>query len=105
MIQLLSLHTFLNKVANPKPKIIEINTRFSINFFGYKGKNWHKISECYVDDEKILTVSYVKNNNFKNVLYFDFFVSHLHFYRQIETGININDLISKYDNLYSITNE
>jgi len=78
------------------PKIIPISTRFSINFFGYKGKNWHKICDCYLDDEYILTVEYL-NQGFKNVLYPSFYVSHLSFYRQNETGIHLDRLRSKYD--------
>ena len=79
---------------------IQINGRYSINFFGYKGKNWNKIQHCHTDDEYNLTVNYVKNNNFKNILYFNFCVSHLSFYRQVETGINLTDLINKYNKLY-----
>ena len=82
-------------------EIILIHTRFSINFFGYKGKNWHKIKDCYGDDERTLTVDYVEGKNFNNVLYSDFFVSHLSFFRQIETGINSNDLVQKYDKFYN----
>lgn len=85
---------------NYNKEIIVIPTRFSINFFGYKGKNWHKISGCFVDDEYNLTVDYVNNRRFNNVLYTDFYVSHLSFYRQVETGINSNDLIEKYNKLY-----
>ena len=81
--------------------IIPINTRFSINFFGYKGKDWYKIKDCYGgDDEYNLTFDYVKNRNFKNVLYSDFYVSHLSFYKQNETGINLNQLIDNYNKLY-----
>jgi hypothetical protein len=95
--------TFLN--YNYNSDIIPINTRFSINFFGFKGKNWHKIINSYInDDEHNLTVDYVKNNNFKNVLYTDFYVSHLSFYRQNETGINISQLITKYNILYNTIN-
>ena len=91
---------------NYNEEIIPIDTRFSINFFGYKGKDWHKISDCFDDDndEFNLTVDYVKNRNFKNVLYTDFYVSHLSFYRQNETGININDLINKYHDLHTTIN-
>ena len=78
---------------------IPINTRFSINFFGYKGKNWYKIKDCYHDDEYNLTVEYVKNRNFKNILYSNFYVSHLSFSRQIETGINLDKLINDYHDL------
>jgi hypothetical protein len=82
--------------------IIPINTRFSINFFGYKGENWHKIIDSYKgDDEYNLTVNYIINKQFKNVLYSDFYVSHLSFYGQNESGINLNDLIDKYHTLYN----
>ena len=83
-------------------EIIQIKTRFSINFFGYKGKNWNKIVDCYTDDEYNLTVSFVQNRNFKNILYSDFYVSHLSFYKQNQTGINLNELINNYYNLYYI---
>ena len=79
---------------------IQINTRFSINFFGYKGKNWHKIKDCYEQDEHNLTVDYVENRKFKNIFYSDFYVSHLSFFRQNETGINLYDLVIKYDEFY-----
>jgi FkbM family methyltransferase len=93
-------NSFIN--YNYNKEIIPIKTRFSINFFGYKAKNWHKIKDCYIDDECLLTVDYVKNNFFNNILFTDFYVSHLSFYKQNETGINLNDLITKYDNLYTI---
>jgi len=76
-----------------------IKTRFSINFFAYKGNKWNKIVDCYTDDERKLTVDFVKNRNFNNILYPDFYVSHLSFYKQIETGINLDDLINKYNKL------
>jgi hypothetical protein len=82
-------------------EIIPISTRFSINFFGYKGNNWHKIKDCFQYDEYNLTVDYVINRQFKNVLYSDFYVSHLSFYRQNETGIDLCKLIKKYRTLYS----
>ena len=86
-------------------EIIPINTRFSINFFGYKGKNWYKIKDCGRDDEYNLTVDYVKNRQFNNMLYSDFYVSHLSFYKQNETGINLNKLINNYNELYSTIEE
>ena len=86
-------------------EIIPINTRFSINFFGYKGKNWNKIKDAYTDDEYNLTVDYVKNRQFKNVLYSDFYVSHLSFYKQNETGINLTALIDNYHKLYNTIEE
>jgi len=87
---------FLNH--NYNNDIIDIKTRFSINFFGFKGKNWYKIKDCFKgDDEHNLTVDYVKTRGFRNVIYTDFYVSHLSFYKQIETKINIDSLIIKYD--------
>jgi len=78
-----------------------IKTRFSINFFAYKGSKWGRIADCYMDDERNLTVDYVKDPElaFTNILYSDFYVAHLSFYKQIETGINIDNLIDKYDKL------
>jgi hypothetical protein len=78
------------------PEEIPIHTRFSINFFGYKGKHWHKIQNCYKDDEYELTVEYL-NKGFKNILYPSFYVSHLSFNRQNETGIHLDRLRGKYD--------
>ena len=89
---------FLNYEYNNE--VIQINTRFSINFFGYKGKNWHKIINCYDNDEYKLTVDYVINTNFKNILYFDFYVAHLSFFKQNEKGINLDKLIDNYNKLY-----
>jgi hypothetical protein len=86
-------------------EIIDIKTRFSINFFAFKGKNWDKIKDCYGDDEYNLTVDYVKNRNFKNIFYTDFYVSHLSFYKQNETGINLNLLIESYHELYNVVKE
>lgn len=85
--------------------IIPIKTRFSINFFGYKGRNWYKIQDAYVDDEYNLTVDYVTNRQFNNILYSDFYVSHLSFYRQNETEIDLNRLRRSYDHLYYTIDE
>lgn len=90
--------TFLERTTS---RVIPINVRLSINFFGFKGKNWHKLNDCYDDDEEKLTIEYVKKRGFKNVLYTDFYVSHLSFYKQIETGINLKDLINKYHQLHA----
>ena len=88
-------------VTHQSNKYIEINTRFSINFFGYKGKNWHKIADCYVEDEHTLTVECVNNRQFKNMLYCDFYVSHLSFAKQNET-MDLNRMIYRYNMLYDI---
>lgn len=89
--------TFLEKDYDND--VIPITTRFSINFFGYKGSKWAKIRDCFVDDERMLTVDFVRERGFKNVLYSDMCVAHLSFYRQIETGIDLNKLWSKYREL------
>ena len=92
---------FLNYEYNND--IVPINSRFSINFIGYKGSKWYKIKDTCLDtneDEHILTYDYVKNRGFKNILYTDFYVSHLSFFSQTHS-MNIDDLISKYNILYS----
>lgn len=88
--------SFIEKEHND---VIPITSRFSINFFAYKGKKWHKIKDCHVDDEYNLSVDYVNNRGFQNVFYSDFYVSHLSFFKQVETGINLNDLLIKYETL------
>ena len=84
--------------------IIPIYTRFSINFFAYKGSKWHKISKCFTDDEHNLSVDYVVNRGFQNVLYSDFYVSHLSFYSQIN-NMHIYNLTLKYHQLYESMKE
>ena len=88
-------------VTHRSNKCIEINTRFSINFFGYKGKNWYKIADCYIEDEHTLTVECVNNRNFKNMLYCDFYVSHLSFAKQNET-MDLNRITDRYHTLYDV---
>lgn len=79
---------------------IQIFTRFSINFFGYKGKKWNKICSAGLGcDEYNLTEDYVQHRNFKNILYTDFYVSHLSFYRQVNE-INTKNLIMSYHKFY-----
>jgi len=84
-------------------EVIQITTRFSINFFGYKGSKWSKIKDCFVDDERMLTVDYVQERGFQNVFYTDMCVAHLSFYRQVETGIDLDKLWGKYRGLCRIT--
>lgn len=86
-------------------EIIPISTRFSINFFGYKGRKWYKIADSFEDDEYNLTVDYVRNKHFKNILYSDFYVSHLSFYKQSSTGIDLEYLTDKYNQLYNTIEE
>jgi len=76
---------FLNYEYNNE--IIQIKSRISIIFFAFKGRDWYKISDCYSDDEYNLTVDYVTNINFKNILYTDFYVSHLSFLDKMTPGL------------------
>jgi len=85
-------------------EIIPIKTRFSINFFGFKCKNWHKIRYCGGDDERNLTIDYVKKKNFNNILYSDFYVSHLSFGGQPKTGMNILELQKIYMDFFKNLN-
>lgn len=97
------IENYQNFLNNKHNDIIPINSRFSINFIGYQGNKWHKIKDTCLhnnEDEYNLTVDYVKNRGFKNILYSDFYVSHLSFYIQTH-AMNIDDLINKYNNLYS----
>jgi hypothetical protein len=80
--------------------IIPVPTRFSINFFGYKGSNWHRIADCYSNDEAHLTVTFVETKNFVNVLYPNFYVAHLSFWRQVETNIDSTNLLRRYNDLF-----
>ena len=88
---------FLEKDYNND--VIPVATRFSINFFGYKGSKWAKIRNCFMDDERMLTVDFVRERGFQNVFYADMYVAHLSFYKQIETGIDLNKLWAKYREL------
>jgi hypothetical protein len=81
-------------------EIVYVPERFSINFFGYRGNQWHKIKECYSDDEYYLTQDYVWWRYHRNHMYSDFYVSHLSFYKQIETGIPYEELLTEYNALY-----
>jgi hypothetical protein len=91
---------------NYNEEIIPVHTRFSINFFGYKGKNWYKIKDAYGrDDEHTLTVDYVVHRQFKNILYADCYVSHLSFFKQNDTGINLKKLLDGYSELYKTMEE
>jgi hypothetical protein len=82
--------------------VIPLHSRYSINFFAAKGSNWSRIADCYDDDEYNLTVKYRETKQFKNVLYADFYVAHLSFHRQIETGINLDAARFQYLKLYYI---
>lgn len=84
-----------------KDDFIYIFSRFSINFFAIRGEKWNKIKDCYKDDELHLTVTFVQNERkMLNVLYPHLFVSHLSFYKQVETGIHVEQLQNKYDDLF-----
>ena len=90
-----NLSTFLH--AKYSPESICIPTRFSINFFACKGLNWKRMQDCGEDDEWNLTSLYVKQREFRNVLYTGFYVAHLSFYKQEETGMNSTRIRTLYD--------
>ena len=87
-----------------KKDILPIHTRFSINFFAYKGSKWHKIQDCAQDDEAALTVEYVKHRNFKNVFYSEFYVSHLSFCKQTLPPELLERYHALYENIHGIKN-
>ena len=78
-------------------RIIPVKTRYSINFFAFKGRDWPKVADCYRDDEHELTVKCVKERGFRNAIYPGMFVSHLSFYRQVETGIDLEGTLKLYE--------
>jgi phosphoribosyl-AMP cyclohydrolase len=69
-------------------QVIDIPTRFSINFFAIHGSKWPKIRDCGDDDELHLTVTFVENRGFRNAMFIGFVVSHLSFYKQVETNMD-----------------
>jgi hypothetical protein len=96
-----NFQTFID--YNSNNDIIPITTRYSINFFGYKGCKWYKIKQaCPYDDEHCLTVVYQRERGFKNVFYSDLYVSHLSFNRQLSDHMDLKRLREKYSKLYEI---
>ncbi len=93
---------FINNNFDNLDKVIKINTRFSINFFAMKGYNWSKFSSMdkMSNDEYFISVYLVENKLIKPVIYLDFFVSHLSFNNQLEKGLDIKNLLVKYNDLY-----
>jgi hypothetical protein len=83
-------------------EFIEIESRFSINFFGIRGENWYKIADAYEGsdngtDEYNISVAFRENRGLKTVMYSPFYVSHLSFYSQ---GLqNSEDLLRMYSKL------
>ena len=84
---------------NYNNELIQVTTRFSINFFAVKGSDWPLMKDCGLDDEHNLTVEYVKEKNFKNEIYCNFIVAHLSFFKQEDTGIDSNKLRVRYTKL------
>jgi hypothetical protein len=99
-------NTFLDYEHNDE--FIPIDTRFSINFFGCKGSNWHKIkdtggaSDRGRSDEYNLTVEYVRSGYLHNVFYSGFYVSHLSYFKQIQEGFQPDEIRRKYHKLYDV---
>lgn len=85
---------FLQKLNS----LIEVKSRFSINFFAIRGDNWTKLFFSGEHDENDITVKRVKEGILKNYFYSDFVVSHLSFFKQEEDiQLKVNELITLYD--------
>jgi len=98
---------FLNYDYSNDPTI-RIYGRFSINFFGIRGAAWHNIADCCnygESDERAITVDLPGKRKYKVMLYFDCYVSHLSFYRQMETKIEYSKLVEEYNAFYDIVND
>jgi hypothetical protein len=76
-------------------QVVEIKHRFSINFIAIKGENWHLVKTAGGGDDE----RFIEKNINNKVLYEEFFVSHLSFYKQLELGIDLPYLRSLYMNL------
>lgn len=86
---------FLSQNLN---SLINILSRFSINFFAIKGEKWSKLLYSGENDEEDLTVKKVANGICKNYFYSDFVVSHLSFFKQEDDPrLQVNTLIELYD--------
>lgn len=83
-----------------KDQVIPIDTRFSINFFGIKGTDWHLIADCGEDDEALITIVYRERNGLLNAFYSDFCVSHLSFGQQVGKFEKRDEVLQRYSKLF-----
>ena len=79
-------------------KVIEWTERQSINFIAWLGKDLAHMALAKGDDELALTVELPAFLDRPTAIYADFTVSHLSFGPQ-ENGLDLEDLIGKYDTL------
>jgi hypothetical protein len=75
-------------------KTVAIKHRYSINFFAMTGKNWQVVKNFGNGDDEGF-IEKLKNR----VLYEEFFVSHLSFFRQVDNGIDLSMLRGLYTDL------
>jgi hypothetical protein len=78
-------------------EVIPITNRYSVNFFGYRGKDCHKING---DGDDVYDLTLGNTQHGRNVVFPDFYVSHLSFYDENHTGIDLDSLIEKYNQLF-----
>jgi len=78
--------------------LIQILSRYSINFFAIRGENWSKMIYSGDNDEEDITVKKVAEGTFKNFYYSDFVVCHLSFFKQEEDPrLKVDELVCLYD--------
>jgi hypothetical protein len=80
-----------------QPEILPICSRFSINFFGMKGRNWYKLRGVGEDDEKHISVSLPQFKVMRNYMYANLIVSHFTFGSQ---KLNETKKLDEYEELF-----
>jgi len=78
--------------------IVEWNSRISINFISWLGEDLPHIPYVLLDDEHELCNEVRARTRKPNCIFLPFVVSHLSFYSQ-DKGMNINDVLSRYERL------
>lgn len=111
------LHTFFIEncktfvQANNKQQVMfhPIGDRISINFFAILSKDLHvfqdiiKYTTADLDDEQHLSITIAKQMFRRHVIDPSLVVSHLSFYKQVETGLQEAPILAKYAEIASIT--
>jgi len=86
-------------------ELVDIHTRFSINFFAIKGENWHKIADAYLGsdngtDEYNISVAFRESRGLTTAMYAPFYVSHLSFYQQ--RHFSLDHILTLYAGFYQM---
>jgi hypothetical protein len=83
-----------------QPEFLQLQSRFSINFFGIKARNWYKIKNSAIDDEMFISeILPVFVPNSYNYLLSNFIVSHFTFGSQTH-GFNESEKLQEYHQVY-----